>query len=137
MSGVATPDKRENTLTRRALEADELVVGEGVVHRLGEGRGLVLARQTYLGVGAAAVVEGDHAAVVVGVAVGADAEGVGHRAGDADQEAAAAAGVGGGLGDRGLGAAVAVEPALGGEVAALQREGTIAYNDVPVSASVL
>ena len=37
----------------------------------------------------------DHPAVVVGVAVGADAEGVGERAGDADQEAAAAAVVAG------------------------------------------
>ena len=65
----------------------------------------------------------DHPAVVVGVAVGADAEGVDQRAGHPDQEAAAAAEVGRGLGQRRLGAAVAVVPALGGELAALEREG--------------
>ena len=49
---------------------------------------------------AAAVVEGDHPAVVVGVAVGADAERLGERAGEPDQEAARPAGLGRGLGQR-------------------------------------
>ena len=82
----------------------------------------MLLGQPHLGVRTAAVVERDDPAVVVGVAVGADAEQLGERAGDADQEAAGRALVGGRAGDRGLGAAVAVVPPLGGELAALGRE---------------
>jgi hypothetical protein len=68
------------------------------------------------------VVEGHHAAVVVGVAVGADAEQLRHGSGQAEQEAAGGAEVGRGLGDRGAWTAVTVVPALRGEVAALQGE---------------
>ena len=54
----------------------------------GSGSGSCSLGQLDLGVGAAAVVEGDHPAVVVGVAVGAHAEHLGERAGEPDQEAA-------------------------------------------------
>jgi len=81
---------------------------------------LLLARELDLGVRATAVVDGDHAAVVVGVAVGADAEHLGQRPGDAHQEAAVRARVGSRLRERGARAAVAVVPAFRREVATLR-----------------
>ena len=65
----------------------------------------------------------DHAAVVVGVAVGADAERSRQRPGEPDQEAAGPAAVGRALGQRRVRAAVAGVPALGGHVDALAAQG--------------
>ena len=97
----------------------DLVHGERVEDVVGDRDRLVLLGEPHLGVGAAAVVERHDPAVVVGVAVGADAERVGQRAGDPDQEAARVAAVGRALGQRRVRAAVAVGPALGREVATL------------------
>ena len=93
------------------------------MHRVRQRLGLVLAGQPDLGVRTAAVVERDDPAVVVGVAVGAHAERLGERAGDAQQEAAGRQGSGADWASADVRAAVAVVPALGGQVAALQRQG--------------
>ena len=75
------------------LEALDLVDVEGVEDRVRKRLRLVPLGQADLGVRAAAVVEADDPAVVVGVAVGADPEGLGQRSGDAEQEPAGAAAV--------------------------------------------
>ena len=99
------------------------VVGQRVEDVVGHRDRLLLAGQLDLGVRAAAVVERHHAAVVVGVAVGADAERAGQVAGQAHEEAARPAGLGSALGERRLGTAVAGVPALGRHVDALRGEG--------------
>ena len=64
---------------------------ERVDDRLGDRHGLVLLGEPDLGVRPAAVVHAHDPAVVVGVAVGAHAEGLAQGAGDAEQEAAGVA----------------------------------------------
>ncbi len=120
-SRAATPSGTD----ARRLEGLDLVGGRACRSTWsGTGDGLVLLGQPHLGVGAAAVVEGDDPAVVVGVAVGADAERArtaGRRCRTRKPQVVQQ--VGRRLGERRVGAAVAVVPPLGGEVAALEREG--------------
>ena len=77
---------------RAGSEAVDLVDGRGCRRRAAAAAAAVLLGQPDLGVGAAAVVEGDHPAVVVGVAVGADAERsrrAGRRSGPGSRRSAA------------------------------------------------
>ena len=111
---VVGPQRTTRLRTPRVVAADRV---EDVV---GQRRRELLLAQLGLGVGAAAVVQGHHAAVVVGELVGADPEHRGERAVEAHQEAASAASAGRGLGERDVGSLLAVVPPLGRELAALQ-----------------
>src|SRR5690606_24638000 len=128
--GSGVPQLRRRLVLRRRDRAGVRgrAEGEGVDAGLVDDRGGRLRRGRHdrgLGVAAAAVAEGDDAAVGRGELVGADAERLAEGAADRGEETAGDAGRGGRLGHRGL-RAERLLPAVGGGVQAVagQDPGT-------------